>query len=183
MAKIKVNKIEAARRQINAAVRIFFRNEDPVAIHTLAMAAFRVLQDLAAKRDDSYMNTLVKTMLKPGMEKEFWKAIHTPANFFKHADKDADGVLDNVEEEINEHVLFIDGLFYQDLGNQLTSEMQALQAWYIAIHPEYISDDAPRSFKEHFIQRGAFARNKGRQEQLEMGSQLLELVYGQHRKV
>mgnify|MGYP001568694580 CR=1 FL=1 len=38
MAKIKVNKSEAARRQIDVAIRILFRNEDPVAIHTLAMA-------------------------------------------------------------------------------------------------------------------------------------------------
>lgn len=121
-------------------------------------------------------------MLKPGMEKEFWKAIHAPANFLKHADKDADGMLDNVEEEINEHILFIDGLFYQDIGNKLTPEMQILQAWYIAIHPEYIRDDAPGSYKEHFLQHGSFLRTKSRQEQLEMGSQLFELLHSQHRK-
>ena len=182
MATIKVNKTEAARRQIDTAIRILFRNEDPVAVHTLAMAAFRVMRDLAVKHDESYMNALIKAMLKPGMEKEFWKAILGPANFLKHADNDPDGVLDNVEEEINEHILFIDGLFYQDLGNKLSSEMQTLQAWYIAIHPEYIRADAPKSFKEDIMQHGSFLRNKSRREQLEMGSNLLELAKSQRFK-
>jgi len=71
MAKIKVNKIEAVRRQLDAAIRMLFANEDPLAIHTLSMAAFRILRDLAAKHDDSYMHKVVGSMIKPGMEKEF----------------------------------------------------------------------------------------------------------------
>ena len=58
MAKIKVNKIEAVRRQLDAAIRMLFANEDPLAIHTLSMAAFRILRDLAGKRDDSYMGVI-----------------------------------------------------------------------------------------------------------------------------
>lgn len=40
MAKIKVTKIEAAERQLNIAISLLFDGRDPVAIHTLSMAAF-----------------------------------------------------------------------------------------------------------------------------------------------
>jgi hypothetical protein len=56
MAKIRINKIEAAQRQLDAAIRRLFANEDPVAIHTLAMAAFRILRDLAIKNGHCTMH-------------------------------------------------------------------------------------------------------------------------------
>ena len=39
-----LNKPEAARRQIDAAIRMLFSGEDPVAVHTLAMAGFEFLE-------------------------------------------------------------------------------------------------------------------------------------------
>ena len=57
MANIKVNKPEAAIRQIDAAIWMLFSGEDPVAIHTLAMAGFRVRRDLA-KYVESPMESL-----------------------------------------------------------------------------------------------------------------------------
>ena len=36
-----------------------------------------------------------------------WGARNRAANFFKHADKDADAILDDIEEEANDILLFI----------------------------------------------------------------------------
>jgi hypothetical protein len=49
-AEIFVNKIEAARRQIDAAIRMTLANEDMLAIHTVASAGYRILRDLLEKR-------------------------------------------------------------------------------------------------------------------------------------
>jgi hypothetical protein len=38
MTKIRINKLDAARRQINAAIRMTFEGEDPVAIHSVIAA-------------------------------------------------------------------------------------------------------------------------------------------------
>ena len=72
MAKIRVTKVEAARRQIDTAIRMLFSNEDPVAVHTLAMAALRIVRDLAAKRDDSYMHKVTKAIIKPAIGLQAW---------------------------------------------------------------------------------------------------------------
>lgn len=182
MAKLKVNKTEAARRQVDAAIRMLFRNEDPVAIYTLAGASLRILRDIAAKRSDSYMHDITNLMVKPGMEKEFWRQWHAPANFLKHADKDPDAILENIDEEANEGTLCMASLFYQDLGHQFTPEMSTLVGWYMAIHPEFIRDDAPPLYKKLAVQSGAFLRKKSRPEQLAHGLWLLQLAKDQPRR-
>ena len=89
MNEIKITKIQAVQRQIDAGIRMLFRNDDPVAIHTVAMAAFRILRDLAKQRG---LEHPVDSMIRPGKEKEFWRGVNSSANFFKHADKDPDDI-------------------------------------------------------------------------------------------
>ena len=47
---IFINKLEAARRQLDAAIRMTFANEDSLAIHTIAAAAYRITRDILHKR-------------------------------------------------------------------------------------------------------------------------------------
>ena len=43
---MEVTEIDAARRQLETAVVLYFREEDPVSIHTLACAAYEILLSL-----------------------------------------------------------------------------------------------------------------------------------------
>jgi hypothetical protein len=47
---VSILKLAAARRQLDAAIRMTFANEDELAVHTVAAAAYRILRDLLAKR-------------------------------------------------------------------------------------------------------------------------------------
>jgi hypothetical protein len=49
-SNIVITKLAAARRQLDAAIRMTFANEDELAIHTVAAAAYRVLKDILEKR-------------------------------------------------------------------------------------------------------------------------------------
>jgi hypothetical protein len=42
----KITKLDAGGRQLDAAIRMFFKNEDMLAVHTVSRAAFRVLYDM-----------------------------------------------------------------------------------------------------------------------------------------
>jgi hypothetical protein len=53
-ATIHITKIAAAKRQLEAAIRMFFAGEDELAIHTIAAAAFRVLRDLHNNRGKTF---------------------------------------------------------------------------------------------------------------------------------
>ena len=61
-AALHVTKLAAAKRQLQAAVRLFFLEEDELAIHTVASAAYGLLKDLKRDRGqseaaDSYRTT------------------------------------------------------------------------------------------------------------------------------
>jgi len=172
---IKVNKIEAAQRQIEVAIRLLFDNEDPLAIHTLAMAGFRILRDLASKKR-SNMHNMLQAMIQPGMESKFWGTMHSFANFLKHAEKDPDAIIDSVDEEVNYAILLIAAIYYQDLGHQLTPEMLALVSWYMAIRPEFLRKDASRAFQTQLIRAGSSLAGKPRIDQLKQGKYVLDLV-------
>jgi hypothetical protein len=57
---IQINKIAAASRQLNAAIRMFFANEDALATHTVASAAFRILRDVTQKRGKNFTSTVLR---------------------------------------------------------------------------------------------------------------------------
>lgn len=62
-ASLHVTKLAAAKRQLQAAIRLFFFEEDELAIHTVASAAYGLLKDLKRDRGhseaaDSYRTTI-----------------------------------------------------------------------------------------------------------------------------
>ena len=109
------------------------------------------------------------------MEKKFWRHLQAPANFFKHADRDPDGILENIDERANEGLLYMACLFYQDLGHQYTPEMMSLVGWYIALHPEFLLENAPSQLKQVVSNAGLHIRDQPRPQQLAIGQQLLEM--------
>lgn len=48
--KLFINKLSAGERQLSAAIRMYFLEEEPLAIHTVASAAHNVLSDLLSHR-------------------------------------------------------------------------------------------------------------------------------------
>lgn len=60
-AKIYVTKLAAAHRQLRAAMRMFFVEGDELAIHTVASAAYRILNDLKLHRGKSEATDILGT--------------------------------------------------------------------------------------------------------------------------
>ncbi len=172
MSTIVVNKPEAARRQINMAINLLFDDEDPIPIHTLAMAGFRIVRDLIQKVPSHQTEDSLTLLIKPGMEREFWKVIHRPSNFFKHADLDPYEVLRDVKDEMNDIILLWASIYYQELGNELSPEMRA---WVSVLHPNLMRDDSTLKNLANRPEMSLFKKGT-RSEKLEMGKIILELT-------
>jgi hypothetical protein len=69
-ANVFINKLEAARRQLDAAIRMTFAHEDELAIHTVAAAAYRILRDMLDKRGRHDLEELYRAGLY-NMAKDF----------------------------------------------------------------------------------------------------------------
>ena len=63
MAEIHITKLVAARRQLQAAIRIFFAGEDELAVHTVASAAYRLIADLKQSRGRDEVADFYRTIV------------------------------------------------------------------------------------------------------------------------
>lgn len=173
MAKIRVTKLEAAQRQIDAAIRLLFNDEDPIAIHSVAAAGCRIVRD-SAKKSDTEVWKMMGQCIRPEMQKKFNDEVMNKfANFLKHADRDPDQILDEVDETINDIEIFLACILHNDLGLQWSPEMRIFVSWYSGIYPDHIRDDFPWSSLLKEIAKNW--QDLPRREQLAFGKMMLDL--------
>lgn len=130
-----IQKLEAARQNLAAAVRLFFERGDPIPVHTLAAAAQGVIRDVATSRGLSHTSILHDHPEIPAVTKKEWVTIlNAPRNFFKHADKDPDGTLEFDGKE-NEPLLLDACLTLTELSNQRLSEANVYLGWVTTANP------------------------------------------------
>jgi hypothetical protein len=169
MATIHVKAIEAARRQIDTAIALLFGGGDVVAVHTLAAAGGRILSDLA---DGKTAAASPNAYIRPGREEQYEDLMDRTIAFFHYPDKDAAAMLDGVQEEINDLMLFQACAWYEALGNPLPPAMGAFTAWFVVMYPDLFVLEHPYKVR---LQDADFAWLRGatRAQQLAFGQKLL----------
>ena len=135
MKKIKISKLDAARRQILTAIRLYFNYGDIVSTHTLASAAFKITQNICDNSPElpDSLTDWVDENIKPESKKMFWEKLHETANFFKHAENDPDSVHE-FSPEHTENMLFQSVHQYQQLTGEWSAETRLFRIWYMLIH-------------------------------------------------
>lgn len=84
---VTITKLDAARRQLTTALRLWFADGDAVSILSLAYASHEIIHRLYRKRG---LHGLLydSTVIKDEHRKRFAKFIGEAPNFFKHAQKE-----------------------------------------------------------------------------------------------
>jgi hypothetical protein len=136
--KLKLSKLDCARRQLEMGIELYFMERDPVSIHTLAGAVYQLLVDLNKHQGGKPMTQemeSLKEVIIPGKEEEAYRLFRKAENFFKHADRDPNEVID-FSPEINGMILWESSLKYVELTGEQTPAMQAIHVWWIGQHPD-----------------------------------------------
>jgi hypothetical protein len=92
MDALKIKKIDAGKRQLETAILLFFDNGDPVSIHTLACAAYDIVDGVDQHRGGKEMWVKRRYTQLPGRPSR--GDINETQNFLKHADRDPEGTLE-----------------------------------------------------------------------------------------
>lgn len=139
-----ITKLDAARRQLDSAITLYFRESDPVAVHTLACAAHQVIHDMNKSKNPELLYEKFKIKGFPVYE------INKHYIFFKHAKDDPDP---NGEIEFNPKFTEIFILFaikgLADLGSSHSYKMTAFSLFFQISNPrmsklnELIGDSIP----------------------------------------
>ena len=141
---IIITKLDAARRQIDTAIALYFCNGDFISIHTLAYAAFSLVKDICDKTDNPASFTRwVKDTIHPDQHDQVFKAISSAGNYFKHADRDHEKQYSYIPLQY-EYILFLSMRMYDAICGELTSHMTVFKVWYMLHYPKSCSDEKLR---------------------------------------
>jgi len=175
--KIRVSKLQAAQRQADTAIRMLFSGEDPVSIHTLAMASFRILRDLAKHQGNNTFLANTDLIIKKSKERQFWGGLQSFSNFLKHADRDPEAIKEGIDEKVNDGILLFVTELYSTLGNELTPEMRALKYWFIGKNSHLITSDAESRFLKEIAENfSPDLEGLSRDEQLAKGAEYIAMA-------
>lgn len=154
---MRVDKIDAARRQLEVASELYFADGDILAVHTLAAAGHEILRDLNKRRmalvgeppAPPFYNISVKdipsALAKLGIGKAespklLVDACNEAENFLKHADRDWGATLE-IRPEWTQLLLLDACRLYAFLTGTSTEPLTAYFAWCQLQHPDEL--DAP----------------------------------------
>jgi hypothetical protein len=132
---VQLTKLEAARRQLESAVRLYFAYGDEVSIHTLAAAAYSLVRDINEHRHGEPMLKDLHLLLPDGLSREFRNYINRPENFLKHADKDPDAVAE-LEPRWTEVLIWEASRKYCEMTGKQNKILITFVFWFVAHQPE-----------------------------------------------
>lgn len=144
-----IDKAEAARRQLETAIDLYFDNADSLSVHTLGFASLKVLFDLYPHRNQDGFAAQLDGIIK----KEGWKAMSGVANFLKHADRDPDALLAPHHPQQAMFVIGLATLLYRRIIGDLSLKMRAFDYWVEELGIEEL-DTAPdrvKAFADHRV--------------------------------
>jgi hypothetical protein len=146
---LELTKLDAARRQLHTAIALWFTNGDPVSIHTLAAAAYEIIHIVTKKRMPTRQRLLFDSLSFTDDErKPINNKLRSFANFFKHADKDADAIL-RFNPSISEGFIVYSVLgvwTYDTVPNFFETTFMA----YIQFHrPHWLTDEGQKILAEN----------------------------------
>lgn len=134
---LSVTKLDAARRQLDAALLLYFNDGDPVAVHSLAGATHDLLRDLSAKSGSKMLiEGSLLVGIGPELTEEFRKVMRRPQNFFKHADRDPHSLL-QFSPRTTDLLLLDCSAKYLEVTGELTLLQQAFEKWCLLHYPQF----------------------------------------------
>src|SRR5688572_29928973 len=131
-----ISKTDAAKRQLETAVRLFIHDRDPCSIHTLAAAAYNIVRDLRQSLGLSPL-LLVKEIAVHHFGHDSKAEFNRTENYLKHADRDVNDELDIDPEQAL--LLIWDGARgLAELTGKWSPLLRVYDEWYRATHPNIV---------------------------------------------
>ena len=167
--RIQISKLDAARRQLDGAIRLLFDGGDPVAVHTLVGAASVIISDLVRKHHPDKSWDKFAQEANKITASEYFQVMRKSQNFLKHARDDADATLD-FDPKDTESVAFWAAMNLANFG-QLSMEASVLQLWYLACHAPTLDPEVEPYNRA--LEMFGDLRNKPRAQRLAIAKRVL----------
>lgn len=170
-----ISKQEAACRQIETAIGLYFCDDDEASIHVLAHVASAILTSLCRAKGIQPFRDMFISRVKPEYQKRAANKMNEAYNHFKHADRDACDILSFFNSRINGVLLLSCCYDYQNAFGKLPSSLLVFFWWFVAANPDMTLTDQLDQFplKKLFLEAFASLGNQTELEQRRFGRELL----------
>lgn len=169
---MKISKLEAAKRQLDCSIRLFFNDDDMSSIIALSRAAFRLLWDIyPTVADDGFEKPLGNVIRKLG-----WDRFHEITNFLKHADRDPEAELEPHEISAQLGIGLAVILYGRIAEGSFSPEMKAWETYMSVAQPDVWDShpDPGAEGYEDFRKTVEEFQNSNREHRLAMGRLFLQ---------
>ena len=144
---MKIKKIDAAKRQLDTAIQLWFQEADAVSVHTLVYAAYEIIHVVSKRRGRKETLIFDSEIVRPNAKALWAQITKGSANFFKHAKDDFDAEID-FDPKISESFIAM-SIFGLDLCGEPRSLFSAAFFLWLMIHkPDLFTDDASRRIND-----------------------------------
>ena len=135
-----LSKFDVAERQLLQAISMFFREEDPVSIHTLSEAAVQILRDIGP---DFGVKSMIRDndIIREDKKKEWQNILSRSKNFFKHADRDKNDKHE-FKPEFNDLSLLEGINLHGSIKKLWMPETIVFQSWFGVAHPDLVKENS-----------------------------------------
>jgi hypothetical protein len=127
--KLVISKMDAARRQLETAIRLYFNAGDPVSIHTLGVAAHTLLTGLTSGIDVPL--ELEDFPMTGGLKARFQAVIAGSRDVVGNSPGDADHLFD-FDPALAPFFIFDAISNYQALDGDIGTPFSAFRGWFCA---------------------------------------------------
>lgn len=138
------SKQDVARSQINAAILLLSNSKNFVSANTLAWASNDLLRGVAKHRGIFTFQEELEERIKSEFVEEWRRLLRAAYTFSKHADRDPDALLEELQPEAVCYAILGSCFNYTRIFESKTIQMTVFQTWMFARNPEISGDE----FKE-----------------------------------
>jgi hypothetical protein len=136
---IQITKLEAALRQLETAIVLWFHNCDSLSIHTLASSAYQIIYDLNKHQQGPPM-TPDSDYIKPEDQEKVRRALKKWSNFLKHADNDPTKTI-FFNSLSNDYLLFDAVISYSIVAKETKPILRCFYIWFLICHKKLIPNN------------------------------------------
>ncbi len=146
MASQTIDKLEAACRQLNTAISLWFNDGDTVSIHVLTCSAYQIVHDI--NRHQGGRELLYDSLVfKDEYRRESINFLKQHYNFFKHAKKDPLGTIE-FDPIVTELFILYTSLGIEAIGYRPDEVRGAFNIYYALHNPHHLTETGKARFIE-----------------------------------
>jgi hypothetical protein len=142
---MEITKFQAAEFQLITAIDLYFKDKDPVSVHTLVRSAHEIFNCLCEHSglERSVVEQSAAEFVKPELKKDFFKKINEARNFFKHAENDPEATL-SWNPYLSTFFIWDATCLYRRLcPGEMPCEILIFSAFFRVQHSELWKDKSP----------------------------------------